>query len=195
MSFQRDNMQYCSNCGESVTSKIPQGDNRERFVCENCSTIHYVNPKLVVGCILTWQRKVLLCKRSIEPRLGFWTLPAGFMENGETTAEGAAREAHEEANATAVGLELFGHYSLPRISQVYVMFLGELKDGYAAAGEESLEVGLFHEREIPWSELAFPVVTESLQQFFARNQSTGQRAHLADIRGRPGMDIDITRHH
>jgi len=188
-------MQYCSNCGEQVSRKIPAGDNRERAVCEKCDTIHYVNPKLVVGCILTWQRKVLLCKRSIEPRYGYWTLPAGFMENEETTAEGAAREAYEEATATAVGLELFGLYSLPRISQVYVMFLGELKDGYAAAGEESLEVGLFEEKDIPWTELAFPVVTESLEQFFASDQSTGERAHLADIRGRPGQKLDITRHH
>lgn len=188
-------MQFCSNCGSEVNLQIPQGDNRERSVCVSCETIHYVNPKLVVGCILTWEKKVLLCKRSIEPRLGYWTLPAGFMENGESTAEGAAREAYEEANATPVSLELFGVYSLPRISQVYMMFLGQLKDGYASAGEESLEVGLFEQKDIPWSELAFPVVSESLEQFFNRNQSTSERAYLADVHSRPGHTVDITRHH
>ncbi|MEM7257580.1 MAG: NUDIX hydrolase [Pseudomonadota bacterium] len=188
-------MQYCSNCGQQVTTQIPPGDNRERSVCLSCDTIHYVNPKLVVGCILTWENKVLLCKRSIEPRLGYWTLPAGFMENGESAAEGAAREANEEANALAESLELFGVYSLPRISQVYMMFLGQLKNGFASAGEESLEVGLFEQQDIPWSELAFPVVTESLERFFSRSQSTSERAYLADVHSRPGQDIKIVRHH
>jgi ADP-ribose pyrophosphatase YjhB (NUDIX family) len=188
-------MQYCSDCGQPVTNKVPVGDNRERAVCDSCDVIHYVNPKLVVGCILTWQRKVLLCKRSIEPRRGYWTLPAGFMENGESAAQGAAREASEEANAVAQSLELFGVYSLPRISQVYVMFLGQLKDGAASAGEESLEVGLFEQQDVPWSELAFPVVSESLEQFFARGQRTAERAYLADVHSRPGQVIDIIRHH
>ena len=188
-------MKYCSDCGCGVTRKIPTGDNRSRYVCTDCDTVHYQNPKLVTGCILSWHRKVLLCKRSIEPRLGYWTLPAGFMENGESTIEGAAREAFEEANAVAVDLELFGLYNLPRISQVYVMFQGELKDGYAAAGEESLEVGLFGEDETPWDDLAFPVVVESLRQFFARDQVSGERAYLADVHSRPGQEIDIVRHH
>ena len=138
---------------------------------------------------------MLLCKRSIEPRRGYWTLPAGFMENEESTMQGAAREAHEEANAVAEDLELFGVYSLPRISQVYMMFLGQLKDGIAFAGEESLEVGLFEPDNIPWNELAFPVVTESLQQFFERDQSTSQRAYLADVHSRPGQDVKVIRHH
>lgn len=188
-------MQFCSNCGEGVTTEIPQGDNRQRSVCKSCDTIHYVNPKLVVGCILTWERKILLCKRSIEPRRGYWTLPAGFMENEESTMQGAAREANEEANAVAEDLELFGVYSLPRISQVYMMFLGQLKDGVAYAGEETLEVGLFSEDDIPWQELAFPVVTESLQQFLTRDQSIKQRAYLSDIHSRPGHDIQVIRHH
>ncbi len=188
-------MQFCSNCGAGVTTEIPQGDNRQRSVCNSCDTIHYVNPKLVVGCILTWERKILLCKRSIEPRKGYWTLPAGFMENEESTMQGAAREANEEANAVAEDLELFGVYSLPRISQVYMMFLGQLKDGVAYAGEETLEVGLFSADDIPWQELAFPVVTESLQQFLTRDQSVNQRAYLADVHSRPGQDIQVIRHH
>jgi len=185
-------LNYCSECGHSTTIKIPQGDNRERQVCESCNTVHYKNPNNVCGCILVWQKKVLLCKRAIEPRYGYWTLPAGFMENNETTMEGAAREAFEEANAKANNLRLFGLYNLPRISQVYIMFLGDLKDGYIAAGEESLEVELFDEKDIPWDQLAFPVVAESLTQFFKDRSSTN--VHVADIRGRPGSDVKITRH-
>lgn len=177
-------MQFCSECGQKTSARIPDGDNRQRQVCSACHTIHYQNPKNVCGCILEWQDKVLLCKRAIGPRYGFWTLPAGFMENGETTMEGAAREALEEANATALDLKLFGLYNLPRISQVYLMFHGVLKDGYMSSGEESLEVALFRENEIPWDELAFPVVTESLQRYFKTRPDYS--VHVADIFARPG---------
>ena len=135
--------------------QIPEGDNRERFVCVSCNTIHYQNPKIVAGCLLVWEDKILLCKRAIEPRHGYWTLPAGFMENEESTMEGAAREAIEEANAYSDDLKLFGIFNLPRISQVYIMFRGTLKDGSTSAGEESLEVGLFRQDEIPWDCLLY----------------------------------------
>lgn len=187
-------MEYCSSCGSRVRLEIPEGDNRERHVCESCKTIHYQNPKNVVGCLLEWQGKILLCKRAIEPRHGYWTLPAGFMENHETVMEGAAREAHEEACAVAVGLSLFGVYNLPRISQVYLMFAGRLKDGFAQAGEETLEVGLFDEKDIPWNELAFPVVVESLQRYFERKEQRVEEVYLADILSRPGSRMDIVRH-
>jgi len=187
-------MEYCSNCGSAVHLEVPEGDNRERHVCSSCDTIHYQNPKNVVGCLLEWHGKVLLCKRAIEPRLGYWTLPAGFMENHETVMEGAAREAFEEAHAEAEGLSLFGVYNLPRISQVYLMFAGRLKDGFAEAGEETLEVGLFDEDEIPWSELAFPVVVESLQRFYERKTQRVTEVYLADIKSRPGSRLDIVRH-
>ena len=185
-------LNYCSECGSATNLMIPAGDNRERQVCNHCQTIHYQNPKNVCGCILEWQDKVLLCKRAIEPRYGYWTLPAGFMENNETTMEGAARESFEEANATALNLKLFGLYNLPRISQVYIMFVGELKDGYMKAGDESLEVGLFTQDEVPWDNLAFPVVVESLQRYFEDRPTHG--LHVADIRGRPGTDIEIHRY-
>ncbi len=185
-------MKHCAECGHETSLKTPDGDNRERHVCSSCNTIHYQNPKNVCGCILAWQNKILLCKRAIEPRYGYWTLPAGFMENGETAMQGAAREALEEANATAVNLQLFGLYNLPRISQVYLMFHGTLKDGYLQAGEETLEAALFSEQEIPWNDLAFPVVTESLQRYFEDRPT--QRVHTADIRSRPGADIDIIRY-
>lgn len=187
-------MDYCPNCAERVSMKIPEGDNRERHVCDSCGTIHYQNPKNVVGCLLEWQGKVLLCKRAIEPRYGYWTLPAGFMENNETVMEGAAREAREEACAESEDLSLFGVYNLPRISQVYLMFFGRLKDGFAEAGEETLEVRLFDEKEIPWDDLAFPVVVESLQRYFERKQQRSPDVYLADIRSRPGSRMDIVRH-
>ena len=159
-------MNYCSQCGEPVTLKIPVDDNRERFVCDHCGYIHYQNPNNVCGAILTQGDRVLLCKRAIEPRYGLWTLPAGFMENDETVAEAAAREAMEEANAQADQLKLFGIFSMPYISQVYLMFHGELASPEIYAGVESLEVGLFSREEIPWDEIAFPVVTHSLKLFY-----------------------------
>jgi len=187
-------MRYCSLCGKAVELKVPGGDNRERYVCTDCGEIHYQNPKNVVGCLLEWQGKVLLCKRAIEPRHGFWTLPAGFMENDESSLEGAAREAHEEANAEADDLRLYGVYNLPRISQVYLMFHGFLRNGHASAGEESLEVRLFNENEIPWSELAFPVVVECLTRYYERRSERTSKVYFADIYGRPGMEPNIKRH-
>ncbi len=185
---------YCQRCGSPVKQLVPAGDNRPRAVCESCEHIHYENPKNVVGCLLEWQGKVLLCKRAIEPRHGFWTLPAGFMENKETTLEGAAREAKEEACAECENLRLFAVYNLPRISQVYMMFFGRLKDGYADVGEESLEVGLFRQNEIPWDDLAFPVVTETLTRYFERKQDRIREVHYADIYSRPGAPLEIDRH-
>ncbi len=159
-------MNYCSQCGAPVSLKIPVDDNRERYVCDHCGYVHYQNPNNVCGAILTLGDRVLLCKRAIEPRYGKWTLPAGFMENNETVAEAAAREALEEANARPRSLALFGIFSMPYISQVYLMFHGELASPEISAGDESLEVGLFRRDEIPWDELAFPVVSHSLQLFF-----------------------------
>ncbi len=168
-------MNFCSHCGSQVGLKIPKDDNRERFVCDACETIHYQNPKNVCGAILTHGDQVLLCKRAIEPRLGWWTLPAGFMENEESVAEAAAREAMEEANAKAGPLKLFGVFSMPYLSQIYLMFSGELEDEKVFAGPESLEVRLFTEDQIPWEQLAFPVVTHSLQLFF--EQGVGKVHH------------------
>jgi ADP-ribose pyrophosphatase YjhB (NUDIX family) len=164
-------MKFCSHCGNHVSIQVPAGDNRERFVCDDCGVIHYINPNNVCGAILTWQGKILLCKRAIEPRHGLWTLPAGFMENHETVAEAAARESLEEANARAGKLELFGVFSLPHISQVYLMFRGELLSDAVSPGIESLQTGLFDVDEIPWNELAFPVVTRSLELFIEMQQS------------------------
>lgn len=173
-------MKFCSSCGHAVIETIPQGDNRPRFVCEDCGTIHYSNPNNVCGAILTWGEKILLCKRAIEPRYGLWTLPAGFMENGETVTQAAARESMEEANAVAKNLDLFGVFSLPHISQVYLMFHGELETDEVFPGEESLQTELFSAHQIPWKELAFPVVSHSLELFLQQADSNAPaRVHTS----------------
>ena len=151
---------------------VPDGDTRKRAVCDNCGHIHYVNPKVVAGCLPVHKDQVLLCKRAIEPRYGFWTLPAGYLENGETVADGASRETMEEANANVAGLELYTVFSLPHISQIYMFFLAELKKPEFSSGEESLEVKLFSENEIPWDSLSFPAVTQTLE-FFFEDRKTG----------------------
>ncbi len=183
-------MNFCSHCGNSVIEMVPEGDNHQRFVCNSCDTVHYQNPKNVAGAILTWQDKVLLCKRAIEPRYGLWTLPAGFMENNETVAEAAARESMEEANAQTDRLKLFGVFSLPYISQVYMMFSGQLTSDEVSPGIESLEVRLFTRDEIPWAEIAFPVVTHSLELFFKYGVESG-RVHQAWFSRSAGRVVHI----
>jgi ADP-ribose pyrophosphatase YjhB (NUDIX family) len=158
---------YCSHCGAPVEFRIPQGDSLPRHVCPVCATIHYQNPKLVVGSIVEWQNKILLCRRAIEPRYGFWTLPAGFMENGESTTEAAVRETSEEACARIEIDELFALVNLPSISQVHLFYRGKLLDTDFAAGVESLETVLFSEAEIPWEEIAFGSVSLCLKAYFA----------------------------
>ncbi|MFT5113725.1 MAG: ADP-ribose pyrophosphatase YjhB (NUDIX family) [Parasphingorhabdus sp.] len=159
-------MNFCSQCGAAVEVRIPDGDNMPRYVCVDCGIIHYQNPKIVTGCIPVWQGQILLCRRAIEPRRGLWTIPAGFMENKETIEQGAARETMEEACAEVINQKLYGVHSIPHISQVYIIFRGELAEERYAAGEESLDVQLFTEEEIPWEEMAFPVVVRALKQFF-----------------------------
>ena len=159
-------MKFCNLCGGPVALQIPEGDERERHVCQNCGHIHYINPKVIVGCLPTVGDRILLCKRAIEPRYGKWTLPAGFMENRETTAEGAAREMWEEAEARAVDMALYRIFDVPHISQVYVFYRCQVLDDQFGAGSESLESKLYSEADIPWDELAFPVVIEMLREFF-----------------------------
>lgn len=164
-------MKYCSECAHTVELKIPPDDNRLRYVCTHCGTIHYQNPKMVLGSIPVWEEdgrvSILLCRRAIEPRRGYWTLPAGFMENEETTEQAACRETLEEAGAN---IELQGLYSLlnvPHVHQVHMFYRARLLDLNYYAGTESLEVQLFSEHEIPWDELAFPTVIHTLEYFLA----------------------------
>src|SRR5581483_3360618 len=146
--------------------RVPAGDSLPRFVCAACGSIHYQNPKVVVGCLPEWDERVLLCKRAIEPRHGKWTLPAGFLENGESLAMGAQRETLEEASARVQMGELYTVISLPHINQVYVMFRARLVDLDFGPGSESLEVRLFREDEVPWEELAFRTITRTLRNYF-----------------------------
>jgi ADP-ribose pyrophosphatase YjhB (NUDIX family) len=190
----RARMNFCSYCGSDLQFVTPAGDNRARYVCEKCNTIHYQNPKIVAGCIAHWQDKILLCRRSIDPRYGLWTLPAGFMENGETSQDAAARESWEEAHAKIEQQKLFGIFNLPHISQVYMMFCGKLSDGKASPGDESLEVALYSEQEIPWNELAFPVIVEALQLYFSDRSKGEYRVHLVDIVKDEQQNFKITRY-
>lgn len=157
---------FCAACGHAVVRRIPPGDSRERDCCDRCGEIHYVNPRPVVGTIPVWDDAVLLCKRAIEPRLGLWTLPAGFMETGETTVEGALRETLEEAGARIEMGPLFTMIDVPYIEQVHIFFRARLLDLDFAPGDESLEVRLFREDEIPWHAMAFRTVTLTLRLFF-----------------------------
>ena len=165
-------MKFCSECAHPVALLIPEGDNRPRYVCRHCDAIHYQNPKLVVGSIPVWEPpgeevKILLCKRAIEPRLGYWTLPAGFMENDETTAQAAVRETEEEAGADIEIGSLFSLLNVAQVHQVHLFYLARLRNLDYAAGVESLEVRMFSESEIPWDELAFPTIRKTLELFFA----------------------------
>lgn len=177
-------MNFCSQCGSPVTSRIPHGDDRPRHMCDVCGTIFYSNPKIVAGCIPQWEQQLLLCRRAIEPRSGQWTLPAGFMENGESTAQAAARETLEEANARVEMGKLFAYLNIPALNQVYVIFLARLVDLDFSAGAESLEVRLFHEHEIPWDKIAFPSIERALRLYFQDRRGDGFGTHMADIERR-----------
>ncbi len=160
-------MKYCSHCAAPLTVKIPLDDSRERHVCESCGSIHYLNPRNVVGSIPIYENQILLCRRAIEPRHGYWTLPAGFMELGESTSAGAARETREEAGAIVEIGPLYSLLNVPHAEQVHLFYLARMTSPDFCAGEESLEVALFYERDIPWAEIAFPTVKQTLEWFFS----------------------------
>ena len=163
-------MKFCSECAHPVVLRTPPDDNRERFVCTHCGTIHYQNPKLVVGSIPLWEAdgepRVLLCRRAIEPKVGYWTLPAGYMENGETTSQAAARETEEEAGARIEIRQLFSIMNVAHVHQVHMFYLATLLDLDYAPGIESMEVRLFEESEIPWDDIAFPTTAHTLKFLF-----------------------------
>ena len=166
-------MNYCSNCGQQLTYRTPPGDDRSRHCCQACGTIHYQNPVMVVGCIPEWGKKILLCRRAIAPQYGLWTLPAGYLENGETVAAGAARESYEEARAKVEKLMPYALYNICYVNQIYFMFRARLVDQHFRPGSESLEVKLFTEDEIPWEDIAFRVIQETLRQYL-KDRPSGQ---------------------
>jgi ADP-ribose pyrophosphatase YjhB (NUDIX family) len=175
-------IKFCNSCGTPVTHRVPKGETLPRAVCDACGHIQYENPKIVVGCVPVRGERILLCKRAIEPRFGLWTLPAGFMENAETAAEGAMREALEEANARVEIEELYTVFSVPHISQVHMMFRAKLLNDDFSAGAESLEVKLVTADEIPWDELAFTVVRRTLQHYLEDRARGAFVPHFEDLR-------------
>ena len=158
-------MKYCCYCSAELIYDIPSDDNRYRYICMTCGIVHYQNPKIVAGCIPVWGDQILLCRRAIEPRSGYWTLPAGFMEMGESLEQGAKREAHEEANLELNIKYLHTTYSLPKIGQVYMLYLSEIVNDNYAAMHETSEVKLFSINEIPWDAIAFSAVTFALKNY------------------------------
>ena len=178
-------MKFCSSCGAPVSERVPHGDNRPRHVCDACGIVHYVNPKIVAGCLPVWEDKVLMCRRAIEPRSGLWTLPAGFMEMGETTQAAAARETLEEAEARVEIEDLYCYLNIPRINQVYVLFLGRLLSPDFAPGAESLEVALLEEGQIPWDQIAFSSMEVTLRHFFEDRRNGRFIQRVVDLDHRP----------
>ncbi len=172
-------MKFCSRCGGTVTRKTPRGDNRPRWVCDSCNAVHYENPKIVVGCVPEQDGRILLCKRAIEPRAGFWTVPAGFMELGESIAEGAARETREEACAEVELGHLFASVDVIEAGQVHLFFTAKLIGGFAA-GDETLEAALFAKDEIPWPEIAFRSGRFALEKFL-QDDGRNNGVHLERI--------------
>ena len=167
-------MNFCGECGKPVGRTVPPGDNRERYVCAHCGTVHYQNPRVVAGCVPVHDGKILLCKRAIEPRLGYWTVPAGFMELGETVAAAAAREAREEAVATVQIGALLAVVDVVQAGQVHVFFEAALPHPDFAAGDETLEAGLYAPDEIPWDDIAFTSVRLALERHLANRENGGQ---------------------
>jgi len=171
-------MKFCCHCGQRVRFDIPPEDDRPRFICDRCSVVHYENPRIIVGTLPTWEGDVLLCKRAIEPQLGWWTIPAGFMENGESAEEGALRETVEEACAKVALVRLFCVFSMPAINQVHLLFLARLQSLDFAPGLETEETRLFSRVDIPWDQLAFRSVTFALQKFCAGEDQESGPVHL-----------------
>ncbi len=174
-------MNFCSNCGTRVVLKVPEGDFLPRHVCDNCGIIHYQNPKIVVGSVPEYQGRILICKRGIEPRQGYWTIPAGFMENDETMEAGAAREASEEARIDVEIGSLLLLANVTHARQIHVFFRSRMRTPDFSVTHESLEVRLVDEKDIPWGELAFPSTEAALRHFVADRAAGVERHHLAEM--------------
>lgn len=183
--MQRPPLKHCRECGSAIVYRLPDdGDTRERAICSACQTVHYENPLNVVGTVPFWGEtgeQVLLCMRNIEPRRGKWTLPAGFMELGETTAQGAARETDEEAGASIELLDLFTVMNVVRVGQVHLFYRARLLSSHFQPGHETMEARLFTEDTIPWDEIAFRTVRETLERYFDDRRRGHWGVHTIDI--------------
>ena len=177
-------IRFCSNCGHAVSRRIPEGDQLPRAVCDSCGTVHYENPRVVVGCVPEWEGRILLCRRAIEPRRGYWTAPAGFLEIGESMHAAAARETVEEALAEVEVGTLLSVVNVLHAAQVHVMFRARMRNAQHGAGAESLETALFLEREIPWDEIAFASIHFALERYLADRREQAEHIHFHDIERR-----------
>ena len=175
-------MKFCANCGAAVVKRVPPGDTLPRWCCDQCGEIHYQNPRVVVGTVPEHEGRILLCRRAIEPRYGYWTLPAGFMENAETTGEAAQRETVEEAGADIELGAVFTMISVPGVNQVHLYYLARLRSLEFKPGEETLEVAMFQESDIPWNDLAFRTVAATLRHWFADRKKGAFAFHAEDLR-------------
>ena len=175
-------MKFCPSCGATLAQRVPPGDSLPRDVCDACGSVHYLNPKVVVGTVPEWEGRVLLCRRAIEPRYGYWTLPAGFLENGESTGEGALRETLEEAGARVDLLAAFSMISVPSVNQVHVFYRARLRDLEFKPGVESLEVALFEEARVPWKHISFRTVGLTLKHWFADRARSDFGFHAEDLK-------------
>ena len=175
-------MKFCPHCAAPLVKRVPPGDTLLRDVCDACGNVHYQNPKLVLGCVPEWDGRILLCRRAIEPRYGYWTLPAGFMENGETTAQGTLRETLEEAGARVELLAMFSMISVPYVNQVHLFYRARLLDLDFRSGEETLEVALFEEARMPWKDIAFRTVGLTLEHWFADRARGSFGFHAEDLK-------------
>jgi len=172
-------LKYCSNCGsDQIKFLIPEGDNYERFVCDNCDSIHYNNPRVIVGCLPIYDQKIVICKRAIEPCKGKWNLPAGFMENGERAEEGALRELKEETGLDGDIIKLHCIYSIPHVNQVYIIFLTHITHWTVDPGIESLEVSLFDQSEIPWGEIGFTSSVYAIEKYMESFNPTDKKTFI-----------------
>lgn len=179
---------FCSHCGARTVVRIPPGDHLPRVICDACGIVHYENPRVVVGCVPEHDGRLLICKRAIEPRLGYWTIPAGFLENGESLEEGTAREAHEEAMATVRIGSLLAVISIPEARQVHVFFRATLLGGQHGAGPESLDTALVDPLDIPWADIAFPSTRFALERFLQDRAAGLDTPHVTTMAGRLTTD-------
>jgi ADP-ribose pyrophosphatase YjhB (NUDIX family) len=188
-------MKFCSQCGSpEVKRMLPLGDIGVRHICSRCSSVHYQNPNIVAGCVATWGGRVVLCRRKIEPFPGLWTIPAGYLELGETVEEAARREASEEAGISMGGLRLMALYNLPMFGEVYLVYRGMLDSPRVRPGEESLEVNLFLPTEIPWRSLAFPMVREALALWTQTFDEAPAHVQTLDFFWGPEGAVRVRRH-
>lgn len=182
-------MNFCSHCGsKKINFRVPEGDTFQRFVCDNCGRIHYDNPRIIVGCLPIFADKIMLCKRAIQPQLGLWNLPAGFLENGEKPEFGAARETLEESLAKVEIIKLHCVFSLPKVNQVYLHFLAKMNNDRFGPTSESLEVKLFNQDEIPWKDIAFHSSTYALEKYFEFG-ANHQTVHIGSFDGKQKWEV------